>query len=622
MKRYPKKVEWSKIAALLGSVCLLVFVICIAAATSGSYENAGQTELPALNRELQMDLIVSGKTVWRYLDEGQESVVETGSETKWRENKYDASGWKEASGSFGAKDGKRQDMGEGTSPNNLLVQYLPDGSSAPVYLFRTELTIANPDSIKTLTGTIEFDDAALIYINGELVWAGNTPEGGYDGLLDYGSSESVNSPRSEEFVIKDTSILKKGKNTVAVELHQNNSSGSDIYFDFLSLTGNPRESSTRELDASGLILEVGKYEESVKVNWYTDEQGAFELRYGIIQDGEEPAAYSTTLMGRKKGGVKGFYCYTAQLTDLEPGRDYAYQIRGLGSQDASPVFTYGTSDTANGFTFLFVGDPQIGADDVGRDSARWEETLEKGLTLSPDAAFLISAGDQVESTDEEESKKQYFGFRSPSALKELPVAVNRGNHDAKNELYDRQFYRGEEEMEYCFLYGDVLFIALDSMAESLEQQAEFLRKTVNKYPAEWIVVTMHYSLFSEGYHADDSGVLRARRYYAPIFSELGVDLVLSGHDHVYARSFYMDGLEPTEKAEGEKQPGEVLYLTGGSSTGSKFYERTEPEAVFAAFSMEEETPVITEIKVNGKVMEIRTFEVSTGEEIDSFELSK
>lgn len=622
MKRYPKKVEWSKIAALLGSVCLLVFVICIAAATSGSYENAGQTELPALNRELQMDLIVSGKTVWRYLDEGQESVVETGSETKWRENKYDASGWKEASGSFGAKDGKRQDMGEGTSPNNLLVQYLPDGSSAPVYLFRTELTIANPDSIKTLKGTIEFDDAAQVYINGELVWAGNTPEGGYDSLLDYGSSESVNSPRSEEFVIKDTSMLKKGKNTVAVELHQNYSSGSDIYFNFISLEGFSRESETKELDTSGLILEVGDSEAGIRVNWYTDEQGAFELRYGIIQDGGENAAYATTLMGRKKGGVKGVYCYTAQLTDLEPGSDYAYRITGIGSQDASAVYTYEATNPADGFTFLFAGDPQIGAEDTVRDSESWEEALEKGIALAPDAAFLISAGDQVESTDKEKSKQQYFGFRSPAILKELPVAVIRGNHDAKNNLYDKQFKRDGKEMEYSFMYGDVLFIALDSMAESLEQQAEFLRKTVNKYPAEWTVVLMHYSLFSEGYHADDSGVLRARRYYAPIFSELGVDLVLSGHDHVYARSFYMNGLEPTEKAEGEKQPGEVLYLTGGSSTGSKFYERTEPEAVFAAFSMEEETPVITEIKANGKVMEIRTFEVSTGEEIDSFELSK
>lgn len=622
MKKRPWKIDWRKIAAIVCGVVLLVMVMFIAAATSGSYEDAGRTELPALNREQKVNLITSGKTLWRYLDEGQEAVADSGSQTKWRENKYDASGWKEAAGSFGAKDGERRDMGEGTSPNNLLIQYQADGSSAPVYLFRTELTIANPDSIRTLVGTIEYDDAVLLYINGELVWTGNVQEGGYDGLLDYGSSEGIGSPRKEDFVIKDTSMLKKGKNTVAVELHQNYSSGSDIYFDFLSLTGLTQESETVELDTSGLILEVGKYEEYVRVNWYTEELGAFEIRYGAKQGEEEPAAYVTSLMARKKGGVKGVYCYTAQISAPAAGEKFVYRIEGVGSNDASAFYTYQTPQAGNDFNFLFVGDPQIGAEDTTEDTARWEKALEKGLELAPDAAFLISAGDQVDSGNEERALQQYMGFRSPAVLKELPVAVIRGNHDGKTSLYERQFDRDEEEMEYSFLYGDVLFIALDSMAASLEQQAEFLRKTVEKYPAEWIVVIMHYSLFSEGSHAGDSGIIRARSHYAPIFSELGVDLVLAGHDHGYSRSFYMNGPEPTEKAEGEKLPGEVLYLTGGSSTGSKFYDATEQGAGYAAFTLEDQRPVITAISVKDKVMEIKTFDVSTGEEIDSIELKK
>lgn len=622
MKKRPRKIDWRKIAAFIGGVALLAAVMFIAAATSGSYGDAGRTELAALNREQKVNLITSGKTLWRYLDEGQVAVADSGSQTKWRENKYDASGWKEAAGSFGAKDGERKDLGEKTVPDNLLIQYQADGKSAPVYLFRTELTIANPDSIKTLVGTIQFDDAVLLYINGEPVWAGNTPEGGYDSLMDYGASEGMGSPRKEEFVIKDTSMLKKGKNTIAVELHQNDRSGSDVYFDFLSLTGLTGERETAELDTSGLILEVGESGESVRANWYTGELGSFKIRYGAKQGNDEPPAYVTSLMGRKRGGLKGVYCYTAELSVPEAGEEYIYRIEGVGSDDASAYYSYQAPQTDNGFTFLFVGDPQIGSDDITQDTASWEKTLEKGLALAPDAAFLISAGDQVESGDEEKAKQQYFGFRSPTALKELPVAINRGNHDAKTDLYDKQFYRGEEEMEYSFQYGDVLFIALDSMAASLKQQADFLRSTVEKYPAKWIVVTMHFSLFSEGSHASDSGIIRARSHYAPIFSELGVDLVLAGHDHTYTRSFYMNGSEPTEKAEGEKLLGEVLYLTGGSSTGSKFYDATETEAGYAAFTLKDQRPVITVISVKDKVMEIKTFDVSTGEEVDSIELKK
>lgn len=623
MKKYPRKIEWAKMAAAIGGLLLLAAVFCIASATLGSYGDSGQTELPVLNREQKVSLITSGKTVWQYLDERQETVEESGNQKKWRENKYDFSGWKEASGSFGAKDGERRDMGEGTAPNNLLVQYGSDGSSSPVYLFRTELTIANPESIKTLKGMIEFDDAVLIYINGELVWTGNVPEGGYGSLLDYGAKEGVNSPRDEEFIIEDTSMLKTGRNTVAVELHQNYSSGSDIFFNFLSLEGLAKESETKQLETSGLILEVGENENRVRVNWYTDEKGAFELRYSLKQNEEEPAAYATSLMGRQNGATKGVYCYTAELASLEAGKEYVYKIQRIASDDQSVSYTYSAAGMKEQFTFLFAGDPQIGAEETGEDSIKWEEALKKSLELVPDASFLISAGDQVDSGDEKKAKQQYFGFRSPDILKRLPVAVNRGNHEAKNNLYDKQFQReGTEEMEYSFVFKDVLFIALDSMADSLEQQTDFLRSAVKKYPARWTVVTMHYSLFSAGSHADDEGIIRRREYFAPIFSELGIDLVLAGHDHSYTRTFYMNGLNSSGKTEGKKQQGEVLYLTGGSSTGNKFYKKTKADVGYVAFFLEEKAAVMTAVTVQETSLEIRTFDTSTGTVIDSCMISK
>ncbi|MDO4272859.1 MAG: metallophosphoesterase [Eubacteriales bacterium] len=612
-----------RIASVIGGVLLLILVFYMASVDQGSYGRNGKTDLPALNDSGKVTLISSGKTVWKYLDEEQEEFAGSGDSTKWTENKFDASGWKEASGSFGAKNGERKEMGKGNAPNNLLVQYEADDTSSPVYLFRTELIIANPDSIGTLSGEVEFDDAALIYINGELVWAGNNPDGGYERLTAYGAKEPVSSPRSEKFIIKDTSVLKRGKNTVAVEVHQNYASGSDIFFDFTSLTGQSQVQGEEEIDTSGLILEVGESEKSVRVNWYTEEKGAFELQYALRHENTETETYAVSLMGRQKGEAKGAYCYTAELKPLSAGKEYVYRIRRLGSQDISERYTFDGAEEGDDFTFLFSGDPQIGADERTADGVMWEKALEKSSTLVPDAAFLITAGDQTDSSDEDDARLEFLEFRRPEILKHLPVAVNVGNHEVQNNLYEKQFRRdGQGGMEYSFMYKNVLFVALDLFNDGPEDQAEFLRKEIQDHPADWVVVTMHYSLFSAGSHAYDESVIRLRKQLAPVFSQYGVDLVLAGHDHSYTRTCYMKGLEPTGTTGGKKNTGEVLYLTGGSSTGNKYYEKNKEEIDYDAFFLDKEIPVMTSVSVTEKSLVISTYDLEEGKKIDSCRMTK
>lgn len=623
MKRIFNKDSLKRTAAAFFCILLLCLVFIIAHIDSGQYRINGKAELSVPGDSGRIELISSGRTEWKYLDDGQENIVESGDELRWRENKYDASGWKEAAGSFGAKDGERKEMGKGNAPNILLEQYDDDGNSKPVYLFRTELTIANPDSIAVMTGEVEFDDAVLIYINGELAWAGNNPDGGYKKLTDYGAKEGVSSPRLEKFTVKDTSMLKKWKNTVAVEVHQNYASGSDIYFNFISLEGLTKGEETVKPDTSGLLLEVGEDERSIRVNWYTDDAGAYELQYSIKQQDEEPAAYAGCLMGRQKGEAKDAYCYTAEIDMLETGREYVYRIRRLGSQDISETYTFCAPGKDEDFTFLFAGDPQIGAGKLTVDGKAWENSLNEGLAAAPDAAFLITAGDQADSSDPEKAKQEYLEFRRSEILKSLPTAVNPGNHEAANNLYEKQFQRdGRNDLAYSFTYKNVLFVALDLFNDDAKGQADFLRRAIEDHPSDWVVVTMHYSLFSAGAHADDESIIKKRNQLAPVFSECNVDLVLAGHDHSYSRTFYMNGLTSTGKTGGRKKNGEVLYLTGGSSTGNKYYEKNKEETGYDAFFLEEKVPVMVSVTVKRKSIEIRTYDVSGGEEIDACIMTK
>lgn len=66
---------------------------------------------------------------------------------------------------------------------------------------------------------------------------------------------------------------------------------------------------------------------------------------------------------------------------------------------------------------------------------------------------------------------------------------------------------------------------------------------------------MHYSMFSAGPHSDEEKILNLRKVYNEAFSELDVDLVLSGHDHLYARTYLMKGMKSTGNASGLKNRG-------------------------------------------------------------------
>lgn len=112
--------------------------------------------------------------------------------------------------------------------------------------------------------------------------------------------------------------------------------------------------------------------------------------------------------------------------------------------------------------------------------------------------------------------------------------------------------------------------------------------------------------------------------YNEAFSELDVDLVLSGHDHLYARTYLMKGMKSTGNASGLKKQGETLYLSGTSSTGSKFYEKESGKKGYIAFydGETEKTPLISAITIQGKTLTIKTVRTTDMSVFDEITIRK
>ena len=133
-----------------------------------------------------------------------------------------------------------------------------------------------------------------------------------------------------------------------------------------------------------------------------------------------------------------------------------------------------STDTTDKLLNLKVLDPDLAKEILAlqvaatrEDAKGWEETVGIMTENFPEAAFILSAGDQVETSNRE---YEYTGFFSSPELTSLPVAPVLGNHEREAINFDHHFNLPNESSEYgvnnasgdyYFSYGDVLFMVLN-----------------------------------------------------------------------------------------------------------------------------------------------------------------
>lgn len=199
------------------------------------------------------------------------------------------------------------------------------------------------------------------------------------------------------------------------------------------------------------------------------------------------------------------------------------------------------------------------AGDVGDSGHRLTATADaiaaNGATVPYDALLLL--GDNVyPDGDPAKLPATVFTPFAPVLDQGADLLAILGNHDASNGpaqmaalgMPGRWWSR-----EYAG--GEVLIVGLDSNLVDDPDQRAWLESTLSSSPARWKIVALHHPPYSAGYQGSS---LAARRAFAPLFAEHGVQLVLSGHDHDYQRSIPVDGVTyvVTGAASGTRRTGE------------------------------------------------------------------
>jgi 3',5'-cyclic AMP phosphodiesterase CpdA len=95
-------------------------------------------------------------------------------------------------------------------------------------------------------------------------------------------------------------------------------------------------------------------------------------------------------------------------------------------------------------------------------------------------------------------------------------------------------------------------------------------------------------------------------------SDLGIDLVLQGHDHSYARSYLIrngEKADPAEEAGADivtAGPGGVLYVTANSASGSKYYSLQPQSFWWLSAANQEKVRNYTAVEVTDAAITVKT----------------
>jgi hypothetical protein len=330
---------------------------------------------------------------------------------------------------------------------------------------------------------------------------------------------------------------------------------------------------------------------------------------GRVRFGTTPATLNRT--ADEAAGPTGQFDHAVTLTGLTPNTAFYYSI-GAGGDTLAPA----PADNAADFTFTTP--PVAGTvintriwvlGDAGTQNSNQAAVRDAFYTWTGARTpnLVLELGDNAYNSGlDTEFQKALFDMY-PTMLRKTVFWSCLGNHETAQSTAFLDSYpyfdiytlptAGEAggvasgtEHYYSFDYGNIHFIALDSMtanravddpatpANEDGPMAAWLRNDLQSTTATWIIAFFHHPPYTKGSHNSDTEIehIQMRQNFLPILEAGGVDVVLGGHSHIYERSYLLNGhygssttLTPAMKLNaGDGRPtGNGAYLKPLSAAG-------------------------------------------------------
>ena len=346
--------------------------------------------------------------------------------------------------------------------------------------------------------------------------------------------------------------------------------------------------------------------------------------------------------------------HSVSVSGLDDGTTYYYRVGNEDNGWWSSAYQFATGDAADAddaFTFVNVNDSQ---GMVESDYDVYKNTLAQADAAFPEASFTVHGGDFVD----DGANEDYWTWAlddEDGVAQGMSMTPAAGNHEAKSDVEGitdenpivshfnlANVPEGQDlstGVYYSYVYKNATFVVLNTndlaTDESLSQaQYDWAYDVLAGADTQWKIVLMHKSPYSNGPHQADSDVATIRSQIDALAAACDVDLVLSGHDHVYNRTPFLsrgaeqDVTKETQTYEGANyetalNPNGTAFVIAGTA-GVKNYVQTPSADIPSEVALDLSVPVYSGITIDGDHLYYQAYRVDGGSStlVDSFAISK
>ncbi len=284
---------------------------------------------------------------------------------------------------------------------------------------------------------------------------------------------------------------------------------------------------------------------SIVVKWRTDVAMDSRVEYGL--------GYDSLTMSLSQGSMTTEH--EVEITGLQPDTRYYYNIgtttQVLAGDESHTFLTFPLPNTDRPVRLWVEGDSGKYA---------WTQNLVRDAykiyTRPRPADVWLMLGDNAYTWGTDEEHQELLFDIYPEVLRQMALWPVIGNHELNDGVmgaYPDIFSlptAGEAgglasgtENYYSFDYGNIHFVALNSMEPDLTADGEMMTWLANDLAVNdkyWLIAYWHHLPFAEGGLGELlSAAMRLNAL--PLLESYGVDLVLTGHYHNYRRSKLVNG---------------------------------------------------------------------------------
>jgi len=239
--------------------------------------------------------------------------------------------------------------------------------------------------------------------------------------------------------------------------------------------------------------------------------------------------------------------------------------------------------------FGVIGDNGTGEREqyaIGEQLAKWQ------MAFPYD--FVIMLGDNMYGSQNPSDFLRKFERPYKALLdRNVKFYAALGNHDNQENRFYKPWNMGGERY-YTYKKDRVRFFVLDS--DYLDQpQRQWIERQLRESTDDWKIAYFHHPLYSSAsFHGSQKDL---QLILEPLFVKYGVNVVFSGHDHVYERIKPQQGIYYfVEGSSGKLRPGD-LRKTALTEVGN------DREQAFMLVEVDDNDLYFQAISLNGKTLD-------------------